>query len=296
VRFGLLLPVVSRNPRFDPPAWDAEAGIQELATIARRADRLGYRWLSFPEHVAVPEDAAARRGGTYWAPLPVMGYLAAVTSRVRLTTCVIVLGYHHPLEVVKSYGTLDRVSGGRLILGVGVGSLIEEFDLLGADFGDRGARADDALLAIRASWGRSRPRYEGPFYRFDGWVMDPAAASADLTVWVGGRTRRSLRRAVSLGEGWMPFGLPPDRLRAMLASVDPADIAALDIVLHPEPPLDPLGDPDGARAKVDEYAAIGATMCNLRFRHESSSHYLEQLEAMVAAMPEAFDESEATEG
>jgi probable F420-dependent oxidoreductase len=289
VRFGLLLPVVSRNPRFDPPAWDAKAGIEELATIAREADRLGYHWLSFPEHVAVPEEAAARRGGTYWAPLPTMGYLAAVTSRIRLTTCVIVLGYHHPLEVVKSYGTLDRVCRGRLILGVGVGSLVEEFDLLGADFGQRGARADDALSAIRACWGRPRPHYEGPFYRFDGWVMDPAASGTQLTVWVGGRTRRSLRRAASLGEGWMPFGLAPDQLRAILASVGEADAAGLDIVLHPEPPLDPLGDPNGARAKVDEYARIGATMCNLRFRHESLAHYLEQLEAMVGVMPEAFE-------
>jgi probable F420-dependent oxidoreductase len=215
-----------------------------------------------------------------------MGYLAAVTSRIRFATCVIVLGYHHPLEVVKSYGTFDRISGGRLILGVGVGSLAEEFELLGAAFEDRGARADDALAAIRASWGRPRPSYTGRYYRFDGWVMDPAAARTELTVWVGGRTRRSLRRAVSLGDGWLPFGLGVEELRTLLGG--DVDTSGVDIILHPEPPLDPLADPEGARTKIDEYAGIGATMCNLRFRHGSLAHYLEQLEAMSTVMPEAF--------
>jgi probable F420-dependent oxidoreductase len=293
VRFGLLLPVVSRNPRFDPTRWDASAGIDELAAIARTADRLGYHWLSFPEHVAVPDEAVAIRGGTYWATLPTMGYLAGVTSQIWLTTCVIVLGYHHPLDIVKSYGTLDRISGGRLILGVGVGSLEPEFQLLDVPFSDRGPRADDAMRAIRAVWGEPRPSYNGPYYRFDGWVMDPAAPRTDLTMWVGGRTRRSLRRAASLGDGWMPFGLGPDQLRAILgavpvASLRPADRPSFDVVLHPEPPLDPLGDPTSTRDKVDEYAGIGATMCNLRFRNRSLAHYLEQLEALTKVVPEGF--------
>jgi alkanesulfonate monooxygenase SsuD/methylene tetrahydromethanopterin reductase-like flavin-dependent oxidoreductase (luciferase family) len=81
-----------------------------------------------------------------------LGYLAALTERIRLATYVLVLGYHHPLEIVKRYGTLDVVSRGRLVLGVGVGSLEEEFALLGRDFKERGARAADALRAIRSSF------------------------------------------------------------------------------------------------------------------------------------------------
>ena len=293
MRFGLLLPVLSRNPRFDPTRWDASAGIDELATIARTADRLGYHWLSFPEHVAVPDDAVPIRGATYWATLPTMGYLAAVTTRIRLTTCVIVLGYHHPLDVVKSYGTLDRICDGRLILGVGVGSLQPEFELLGAPFHDRGPRADDAMELIRTVWGQPRPSYRGPFYQVDGWVVDPVAPRTDLTMWVGGRTRRSLHRAASLGDGWMPFGLGPDELRSMLKSVPidslrPEARPGFDVVLHPEPPLDPVADPAGARAKIEEYAEIGATMCNLRFRNRSLAHYLEQLEALTSVLPLGF--------
>src|SRR5204862_6225581 len=99
------------------------------------------------------------------------GYLAGCTERIRLVTHVLVLGYHHPLEIAKRYGTLDRVCGGRLVLGVGVGSLAEEFALLGAPFADRGERADDAMRALRAALSQSRPEYHGTFYEFDGFVI-----------------------------------------------------------------------------------------------------------------------------
>ena len=101
---------------------------------------------------------AHRRGTRYWDPLATLGYLAARTQRIRLATNVLVLAYHHPLEIAKRYGTLDKVSNGRLILGVGVGSLKEEFDLLGAPFDDRGPRGDDALRALRASLSVARTR------------------------------------------------------------------------------------------------------------------------------------------
>ena len=112
--------------------------IEDVATIARAAERLGYDHLTCSEHVIVPTDVAATRGSRYWDPLATFGYLAAVTSRIRLATNVLVLGYHHPLEIAKRYGTLDQVSGGRVILGLGVGSLQEEFELLGCPFDDRG--------------------------------------------------------------------------------------------------------------------------------------------------------------
>ncbi len=102
------------------------------------AEGLGYYHLTCSEHVVIPTDVAPERGSRYWDPLATFGYLAAVTSRIRLATNVLVLGYHHPLEIAKRYGTLDQVCAGRLVLGLGVGSLEEEFDLLGAPFGDRG--------------------------------------------------------------------------------------------------------------------------------------------------------------
>ena len=131
-KLSLSTPVVITLPGISG-AWEKDASIEELAQVAEAADRLGYHHLTCSEHVALPAVEHARRGARYWDPLATLGYLAARTRQIRLATHVLVLGYHHPLEIAKRYGTLDKVSNGRLILGVGVGSLKEEFDLLGAD-------------------------------------------------------------------------------------------------------------------------------------------------------------------
>lgn len=284
MRFGIVPPIVHRNPRFDPPAWESEAGIEELATIAAAADRLGYDFISFPGHVAVPEGVTSVRGSVYWDPVATMGYIAARTERIRLCAYVVVLGYYHPLQIAKSYGTIDRLSGGRLILGVGVGSLRQEFELLGRAFADRGRRADDAIRALRASLSRRLPSYHGEFYAYDGFIVEPHAIQERVPIWVGGRTGRSLRRALALGDGWSPFRLTLDDLGPLLAA-HRAGIESrgreFELVLPPEPPLDPLDDPDGCAETLRRYRAAGATRLNLRFRHRSLAHYLEQLEAMA---------------
>ncbi len=115
-----------KRPHAHAP-WEDDAGIAEIAMVAEAADRLGYHHVTCSEHVAVPFSAGEMRGAAYWDPLSTFGYLAARTTQIRLVTHVLVLGYHHPLEIAKRYGTLDRVSDGRLILGVGVGTLQEEF-------------------------------------------------------------------------------------------------------------------------------------------------------------------------
>src|ERR1700674_2075891 len=148
--------------------WEESAGIAEVERVVVEAERVGYHHVTCSEHVAIPVDVADTRGARYWDPLSTFGYLAARTRTIRLATHVLVLGYHHPLAIAKRYGTLDRVCGGRLILGVGVGSLQEEFALLDAPFADRGPRADDALRALRVALSRPRPEYHGAFYAFSG--------------------------------------------------------------------------------------------------------------------------------
>ncbi len=291
MRFGLVTPVVTLNPRVHN-SWEETAGLDAVAAVAEAADRLGYHHVTCSEHVAVPTEAVARRGGRYWDPLATFGYLAARTSRLRLATHVLVLGYHHPLDIAKRYGTLDLVSGGRLVLGVGVGTLAEEFALLGAELDGRGARADDAIRALRASLARREPVYHGDHFRYEGFVVDPCAVQERMPIWVGGRTARSLRRAVELGDGWAPFGLGEAQLTAILdrARQSPtwADRSTpLEVVLYPEPPLDPVAEPEQARDVVGRYELLGATVLNLRLRHRSLAHCLEQLQAMVEAVPPA---------
>ncbi|HLN43447.1 MAG TPA: LLM class flavin-dependent oxidoreductase, partial [Acidimicrobiales bacterium] len=167
-----------------------------------------------------------------------------------------------------------------------VGSLEAEFELLGAPFADRGERADDALRAIRASFSRRVPSYSGTHYAFEDFVVDPSGVQPRVRIWVGGRSRRSLRRALELGDGWIPFGLPLDGLRTLLGEGEVVAAMGdreegLDVVLAPEPPLDPVGEPETTAAAVRSYRDIGATALALRFRHDSRAHYVEQLEAMM---------------
>jgi len=291
VKLGIVTPVLTRLPRAHA-RWEETAGIAEVEHIAAEAERLGYHHLTCSEHVAIPRDVAEVRGATYWDPLATFGYLAARTSTIKLATHVLVLGYHHPLAIAKRYGTLDRVCDGRLILGVGVGSLEEEFDLLGADFADRGARADDAMRALRAALARDEPRYEGSHYRFAGFMVDPCAVQPHVPMWVGGRTARSLRRAVDLADGWAPFGLGTGELASMLTRARDSEAWAareqpLEVVLQSERPLDPLAEPDRVAERVQRFRQIGATALNVRVVHHSVEHYLEQLAAMRGLAGEA---------
>jgi probable F420-dependent oxidoreductase len=280
VKLGIVTPVLTMLPRAHA-RWEEDAPFSAVVDIVRDAERLGYHHVTCSEHVGIPVDVAAVRGGRYYDPLATFGYLAACTSTIRLAVHVLVLGYHHPLAVAKRYGTLDAVSGGRLVLGVGVGSLREEFDLLGAPFEDRGARADDAMRALRAALSEREPSYAGDFYAFAGFVVDPAAVQSPVPLWVGGQTYRSLRRAMELGDGWAPFGLRTADLGTMLARARDTYGRAIDVVLQNEHPFDPIGEPERVGEQLRRFDAIGATHVNVRFVHHSPEHYREQLEAMM---------------
>lgn len=270
MKLGLSTPIVMQHPgEFSP--WETAAGPDELALIAEAADALGFHHLTCAEHTGIPASAATVRGTVYWDPLATLSFLAARTRRIRLATAVVVLPYHHPVALAKSYGTLDRLSGGRVILGVGVGSLTEEFELLGAQWEDRGAAADRDMSRLRAAWGQSE---------VDGFVIEPHATTTDVSVWVGGRTRRSLRRAVELGTGWMPFSLSADTITEFLAPHDlPADF---DVVLSPGAALDPLGDADTVRQRLTRLRDAGATIANCSVQADSAEHFCDQLAELHA--------------
>jgi hypothetical protein len=164
-----------------------------------------------------------------------------------------------------------------------VGSLTEEFELLGAPFDDRGPRADDALRALRASLGQRQPSYSGPYYQFGGLIVEPHAVQEHVPIWIGGRTRRSVRRATSLADGWMPFGLSPAEVAAMLAGADLPP--GFDVVLLPPEPLDPAGHPHETLQTLQELEKAGATLVNVRTVNHSLQHCLEQLHALRELSP-----------
>lgn len=278
VKLSISSPVVTLNPGSYGP-WEPTATIEDLARVAETADRVGYHHLTCSEHVALPASELDRRGARYWDPLSTLGYLAARTQRIRLATHVIVLAYHHPLEIAKRYGTLDLISNGRLVLGVGVGTLKEEFDLIGAPYEDRGPRGDDAMRALRAALSKPEPAYHGDFYDFEGMVVDPCAVQDRVPIWTGGRTLRSLRRAVELADGWTPFAVTPAQAGQWLSRVQvPEDF---EVVLHPAEPLDPIAEPARAQDILGATAAAGATIVSVGRARGTLTEYLEYLEAVA---------------
>lgn len=281
-KLSLATPVVTMLP-LTSGDWEKNASVEDLAQIAEAADRLGYHHLTCSEHVALPAVEQNRRGSRYWDPLATLGYLAARTRRIRLATHVLVLAYHHPLEIAKRYGTLDKVSDGRLILGVGVGSLKEEFDLLGAPFEDRGPRGDDAIRALRASLSVPEPAYHGEFYSFDGMIVDPCAVQDQVPIWVGGRTLRSLRRAATLADGWAPFNVALPQIRDWLSRFELRP--GFEVVLPPPAPLDAINEPERTRDTLGEAGAHGATIVSTYFTASSLRHYLENLQALAELHP-----------
>jgi probable F420-dependent oxidoreductase len=279
---GISTPVLTRT--FDGPAWHATGTIEDVAHIVSAADGLGFDFCTCSEHVGIPEAEIGRRGAAYWDPLATFSFLAARTSRIRFVTWVLVLAYHHPLELAKRYGQLDLMSNGRLVLGVGVGTLQEEFAALGAPFEARGERADDAIRAIRAAWGRRVPEYHGPYYDFADLVVEPHAARTDVPIWVGGRTRRSLRRAIELGDGWTPFALSLEQAADMLAWGRTLPEwerrnRPLDVMLSAS--CKPLDDPDGARRLLDRARAAGTTHLAAGLVADSPGHYVDQLGSLA---------------
>ena len=285
MRLGLSTPVVVKVPGHTA-AWEDTAGIAEITRVAELADRLGFHFLTCSEHVAMPPGIPSPqlpqgRGTRYWDPLATLSWLAARTENIRLLTNVLVLGYHHPLAIAKRYGTLDRMSGGRVRLGLGVGTAEEEFRTLGAEFEGRGLRADDAIRALRAALSQKEPEYHGEFYDFAGLVVDPYAVQERVPLWVGGHSGRALRRAVTLADGWIPGAPDADTLRTMLAAY-PDRPDGFEVVSGLGAALDPLTDPDRVEETFHTAAAAGVTMVPFRPVHRSLGHYLEQLEAVAA--------------
>lgn len=284
MHLGLSLPILTAD--HDSPAWERSTGTNGLIEIAQTAERLGFHHLATGEHIAVPPNSrrwdGKLRGTTYWDPLPAFAYLAASTRRIRFATFVLVIGYHHPLALAKSYGTLDLLSGGRLILGLGIGTLEEEFQLLGVSFKDRGVRADDSLGALRAALASSQPRYEGRYISLRDVVVSPNGSGQRIPIWIGGHTKRSLRRALTYGDGWAPNGLTVDAISAMLCDVERPE--GFDLVL-PTQALDARGDPEGTWRVLDHLRSAGVTVANARVQHNSLDGYLAQLEALSEVWP-----------
>jgi probable F420-dependent oxidoreductase len=286
VRFGLSLPVIQQIPGRVQP-WEARASGHELVAVAQAADRLGFRHVSACDHVAIPQSYAASAGTIWYDAAVTLGFLAAATTRVRLLSHVVVLPYRHPLVVAKAFATLDHLSDGRVILGVGCGHLKPEFRTLGVSYEARGAITDEYLHAIRIAWENESATFSGRFVQFrDAMVAPRPRQQPRPPIWVGGNSRAAVRRAVHHGDGWIPWMLTPAEFAESVSFAHRLQEqigrhAALECVA----PLT-IGAGDDAVAiasQIETWRAAGADSFHVGFAHRSLDHLLERMHLFAAA-------------
>ncbi len=281
MRFGTSLPAVQQIPTRVRP-WEKEVGGAEILESARVAERAGFAWLTCSDHVAVPLSRAEAMGATWFDAGSTLAFVAGVTSRIRLMSHVLVLPYRHPLVVAKQYGTLDLLSRGRVILGVGSGHLKPEFRSVGADFDRRGKVSDEYVQAIAAAWENDVARFAGETISFRDVMVSPRVAQRPRPpIWVGGNSRAAVHRAARFGEGWIPWQLTPAEFAASAAAV--RDLRAQAARAGEFEFVAPLSvgreaTPDMVASEAATWVAAGASAFHVGIGAESFPEFLARLE------------------
>jgi probable F420-dependent oxidoreductase len=296
VAWGLQLPIQAQSTIFVEP-WEAGAGTDDLVAVAQAADRAGALYVGVCEHVAIPQPHDGPMGTTWYHPFTTLGFLAGVTTSVRLLSHVIALPYHHPLEVAKAFTTLDALSGGRAIVGVGAGHVEREFDLLGVSFADRGSWVERALPAVRAALDAEYPALPDGDWGLDGSAaVSPRPVQASVPIWVGGSSPVAVRRAAELGDGWLPQGVRRGDLPGVVARVrqlrtaagrpERFDVGALVGCYVGTPAWDVgrtyVGAPDQVAAELRPWVEAGANQLQVRFRSRDRAELVDQIERFGA--------------
>jgi probable F420-dependent oxidoreductase len=238
----------------------ATLGPVETARLARRAEELGYRSWWAGDHIVLPSprvpDAPMEPTDPILDPLVHLAYVAAVTERLELGTGIVILPQRNPLVLAKQVASLDVLSGGRLLLGVGAGYLEPEMTAVGVPMSERGGRTDEYLDAMRALWTQPAPSYQGRYVAFDGVDAHPRPVQKDgPRIVIGGHSPAAFRRAVTRGHGWFGNGDGPDDLVGHLAGLEkaaaeverPARLGRLEIIFLQLSPV----DADTARRYAD---------------------------------------------
>lgn len=296
--YGVALPVQTLTLTLADP-WEHTAGVDDLAAAARKAEATGCDFVGVCDHVAIPDnDYAAHMGTTWYDTVATLSYLAACTTTVNLASVVWIASYRHPLQTAKSFATLDHLSTGRAILGVGAGHVEAEFDALGVDFAARGRLLDETLEAVRGAFAGRYVSHSGEAFHYRDVGVGPAPVR-ELPIWVGGSGRAAWRRAGRLGDGYVPMGNPAAQYGEIVDTMAAAAAAAgrdgtsFDVGYMPPwayllaaeapeglPPAMVFGV-EPLAADIRTARAAGANTFHLKFRARTLEEYLEQFDAFA---------------
>ncbi|MBW2244388.1 MAG: LLM class F420-dependent oxidoreductase, partial [Deltaproteobacteria bacterium] len=270
---------------------------EALAEMGQAAEAAGFDSCFVTDH-PIPEDRWLASGGHHALdPFVALSFVAAATRKIRIQTHVLVLPYRNPFITAKSVASLDLLSRGRLIVGVAAGYLEQEFDAVGADFARRNEICDETLLAMREAWRGESVTREGLHFRATGNTALPRPAQRPAPpIWVGGNSKRAIRRAIELGDGWLPFPAPArmakhigtaalegtDDLRDRLAyaNTHAAKVgreAPLDIVYSPVGQHEALPEPSAFIDLAAELEAIGVTWLVVSLPHRTRAEFLDEI-------------------
>lgn len=269
MKFGVIL-----------PSYGPQASRLSIVDTLLAAESLGFDSAWTTDHVALPE-ADAERFGNIFEALSTLGYLAAMTSRIRLGISALVLPQRNPVEIAKQLATLDVLSGGRIMLAAGVGWSAGEYANLGYSFKNRGKRMDEALQVLRTLWrGGKVISYQGKYYSFERVLFSPGTLqSGGPVLWVAGDSPRALRRAVFYADGWHPNTRTPEELAATLKVARPLLLNrpfTVSMRAHvrfgeADPQIPLSGSPQDVIAMLQRYAEAGMTYATLEFDAESQA-------------------------
>jgi probable F420-dependent oxidoreductase len=292
--YGMQLPIQSQSRIYVEP-WEEEAGADELAAVVRKADQAGFFYVAVCDHVAVPKPFHESMQTTWYDTIATLGWIAALTERVRILSHVYVTAYRHPLMTAKAFCTLDELSGGRAICGVGVGHVEKEFEVLGVPFGERGDITDEAVDVIRSAFTQEFPTGSGPRFPVQDAGLRPRPRQEKLPIWIGGSSRPALRRAAERGDGWLPQGTPRKDMPESIAFLmehrkqtlgdEPIDIGTICEPLYiGDPGWDVgkwtiSGPPELIAGKIREFGEMGVSHVQIRPRSRSLDELLDQMDA-----------------
>ena len=199
MKFGIALPI----------RRDFELDVH--IDMAKKAEELGFDSVWVSDHVVVPDRYVGRFSKVFYDPFILLSAIAAQTRKVKLGTSVIILPYRNPIIVAKMIATLDILSEGRVIFGVGTGWMREEFDTLGVPHSERGRRTDEYIRIFKELWEKDEPRFEGEFFQFSNIKFYPKPfQKPHPPTWTGGGGKRAIKRAVQFGNGWHPTWVSPE--------------------------------------------------------------------------------------
>ncbi|MEX5636455.1 LLM class F420-dependent oxidoreductase [Parafrankia sp. FMc2] len=283
--------------------WDTWIGDRDLADIAVAAEECGFDMVSTTDHPFPAQDWLANGGHHAFDPFVALSFMAAATRRVRLLTFVLVAGYRNPYLTAKAAASLDRLSGGRLVIGMGAGYQRAEFDVLDASFADRGPRFDAAIAALRAAWSGEVVERDDEFFPAHGHVMLPRPAQRPgPPVWIGGNSKAAMRRVAEVADGWLPFEQPAamaaitgtpelradqigeriERLREMRSALGrPAEF---EVCFSPAPTRDPERTAEQLSAVLPEYERAGVTSVSIDSQARSIDNCLSEIEFLGKAL------------